>query len=44
MQLVPLHYGRWEMRATFGDGRPFYGPLKDAPGPEVDGPEVGLYR
>ena len=31
------HYGRWEMRATFGDGRPFYGPLKDAPGPDVDG-------
>lgn len=22
------HYGRWEQRATFGDGRPFYGPLK----------------
>ena len=30
------HYGRWEMRACFGDGRPFYGPLKDAPGPDVD--------
>jgi len=30
------HYGRWEMRATFGDGRPFHGPLLEAPGPPVD--------
>lgn len=39
------HVGRWEERACFGDGRPFHGPLKEAPGPPVDpAVESGSHR